>query len=151
MSHPTAFVCTRYNALVSCEKYRQRFRTKRRGASPGSTLWWASCSFCFFICSNYQAKRQSGGSAYCYDLRRLSSFVVDHKVSGSYNSRTVWPRIITKLYTGIQTAQSTFAPDMTSSVNAYTRSLSTTAVIFWYRVIRAMWYDDQTARLPISL
>ena len=35
----------------SIEKYRQRFRIKRRGVSPSLTLWWASCSFvpCYLL------------------------------------------------------------------------------------------------------
>ena len=43
-------------------------------------------------------KMPNGVSVLCHDLRQLASFVVvNHKVSGSYISRAVWPRI-TKFY-----------------------------------------------------
>ena len=51
----------------------------------------------------FRQNHLNGVTAICQDLRRLSS-IVHHKLSGSYNSRRVWPRI-PKFYKDILTDQ----------------------------------------------
>ena len=57
----------------------------------------------------FSGETSNGVSALCRDLRLLSFVIVHHKVSGSYISRRVWPRI-TEFHRDIHTHQRKTSP-----------------------------------------